>query len=81
MRSSQYAWPIGDDDDAGRRTQRRSDKATKESGHDWQLTLSYAPDISYEPTTPLVLFSSKIFDKMSTIAFSFIFDKYCLIMD
>jgi len=27
------------------------------------------------------LFSSKIFDKMSTVAISFVFDKYCPIMD
>jgi len=27
------------------------------------------------------LFSSKIFYKIDTVAFSFVFDKYCLIMD
>jgi len=27
------------------------------------------------------LFSSKIFGKMSTVAISFVFDKYCSIMD
>jgi hypothetical protein len=27
------------------------------------------------------LFSSKIFGKMSTVAISFVFDKYCPIMD
>ena len=33
------------------------------------------------PGRPLALFSSKIFCKMDSVAFSFVFNKYCPIMD